>query len=68
MINLLPESQKARVSKSALINLEEQIVWALDFEFVYASPITFLERYQRLFAIDQESNDENIKQIGHTAR
>lgn len=68
MINFLPESQKARVNKSALIDLEEKIVCALDFEFVYASPITFLERYQRLFGVDQEANDDNSKQIGHTAR
>ena len=68
MISLLPESQRGRVNKTALINLEEQIVWALDFDFIYASPITFLERYQRLFAVDQEAHDTNIRQIGHTAR
>jgi hypothetical protein len=68
MINFLPETQKARVTKNALINLEEQIVRALDFDFIYASPIAFLERYQRLFAVDQEADDENTRQIGHTAR
>jgi hypothetical protein len=45
MISLLPESQKGRVHKDDLIDLEEQIVWALDFDFGYASPVTFLERY-----------------------
>lgn len=66
MITLLPESQRSRVTKPDLIDLEDQIVWALDFDFGYASPVTFLERYQRLLAIDQE--DSGNRQIGHTAR
>lgn len=68
MINLLPESRKARIVKEDLIDLEENIVKALDFDFCYASSITFLERYQRLFSVDQEAEDKNMKQIGHTAR
>lgn len=68
MINLLPESYKARVFKEDLIDLEEKIVKALEFDFSYASSVTFLERYQRLFSVDQEAEDKNAKQIGHTAR
>ena len=45
MIELLPELQRKRTSKRDLIDLEEKIVIALDFDFTYASPLTFLERY-----------------------
>jgi hypothetical protein len=68
MINLLPESQRKRMDKEDLVDLEEKIILALDFDFNYASPITFLERYQRLFSVDQEAEDKNMQQIGHTAR
>jgi len=67
MINLLPESQRGRIRKYDLIELEEKIVFALEFDFHYSSPITFLERYQRLFSVDQET-DKNMRQIGHTSR
>ena len=52
MIKLLPKSQQFQVGKEDLIDLEEQIVKTLEFDFSYASPITFLERYQRIMAID----------------
>ena len=60
MIRLLPKSQQFQVGKEDLIDLEEQIVKALEFDFAYASPITFLERYQRILAIDQENEDEGF--------
>ena len=52
MIRLLPKSQQLQVEKQDLIDLEEQIMKALDFDFAYASPISFLERYQRLLSVD----------------
>lgn len=45
MINLLPEKQRERISKEDLIQLEEKIIFALEFDFHYASSVTFLERY-----------------------
>ena len=68
MISLLPESQRHRLTKEELVELEEKIVLAFEFDFHYASPVTFLERYQRLFSVDQEDEDEGTKQIGYTAR
>merc|ERR1712151_966542 len=64
MINLLPDSQRGRIRNYDLIDLEEKIVFALEFDFHYSSPITFLERYQRLFSVDQEQ-DKSMRQIGH---
>lgn len=67
MINLLPENQRGSINKQDLIELEKKIVFALEFEFHFSSPIVLLERYQRLFSVDQE-DDRNNKQISHTAR
>jgi len=53
MISLLPEPQKVLIKRQHLINLEEKIVRALDFDFNYAGPLAFLERYQRLLSVDQ---------------
>jgi len=52
MIKLLPKSQQLQVEKQDLIDLEEQIMKTLDFDFAYASPISFLERFQRLLSVD----------------
>lgn len=52
MIALLPQSEQRRVTKQDLINLEEQILLALEFQVHYAGPIPFLERYQRLIGLD----------------
>ena len=57
MINLLPSAERARINKSDLIDLEEKIVFALQFDFNYSCPVAFLERYQRLLSLDQEAED-----------
>ena len=33
----------------------------LEYDFAYASPITFLERYQRLLNVDQEAESEAME-------
>ena len=48
--------------------MERKIILALDFDLRYTTPITFLERYQRLLSVDFETEDKGTKQIGHTAR
>jgi len=35
--------------------MEEQIIFALDFDLQSDGPLLFLERYQRVFGIDLES-------------
>ena len=54
MLNLLPEDEQRRLSKQDLINLEEQILNALQFSIHYTGPILFLQRFQRVFSVDQE--------------
>ena len=68
MLALLPSSEQARISKKDLIDLEERILLTLNFSMHAAGPIPFIERFQRLFGIDQETLDHDFKQVGFTAR
>ena len=68
MLSLLPASEQKKTSKQDLINLEEQILITLNFALHNAGPIPFIERFQRLFGMDQESVDHDFKQVGFTAR
>jgi len=68
MISLLPAPQKNIFTRQMLIDLEEKIVRALDFDFNYAGPLKFIERYQRLLSVDQVEKDSASKQIHHTSR
>jgi hypothetical protein len=68
MIALLPPNEQKRTSKQDICLLEKKILFAFDFDLYYVGPIHFLERYQRLLEIDQESMNSDFKQIGFTAR
>jgi cyclin B len=68
MLALLPTSEQNRTSKQDIINLEEQILKTLKFSLHYVGPIPFIERFQRLFGLDQEAQDHDFKQVGFTAR
>ena len=48
--------------------LEERIIKTLDYDMHYTCPIMFLERYQRIFGLDQEIFDEDSFKIGDLAR
>ena len=41
-----------------LIDLETEVIRALDFDFQWVSPLIFLERFIRLYDLDREENDE----------
>lgn len=48
MIKLLNEDERQVVTKAIVIEMESRIVVALNFDFSYLSPITFVERFIRL--------------------
>ena len=68
MLALLPSEEQRRITKKHLIDLEEQILNALQFSLHFAGPMPFLERYQRLLGIDGEKGSHDYKQVGFTAR
>ena len=67
-VRVLPKILQQKVSKPAYIALEREILIQLQFDVDYTSPIFFLERYQRLFGLDQEQSDSTIGAIGAAAR
>ena len=56
------------IEKRSLITLEEEIIKSLDFDLTEVLSIDFLERYLRLFGIDQEREDTDAFQIAVLAR
>ena len=65
---LLPLVEQKRIIKQDIVDLEEKILIELQFSIHYTGPIPFIERYQRIFGLDQENNDRDFKQVGFTAR
>lgn len=61
MLALLPPVEQARTNKQDLVDLEERILLALEFGLHAAGPIPFLERFQRIFGLDQEKADHDFK-------
>lgn len=68
MIERLPSLLRKQVSREQLIVLEEQIIRALDFDLQNDGPLPFLERYQRVLNIDQESANPLYFKVGYSAR
>ena len=52
MTQLLKDKHGVTLSTETLLAFEHTIITTLDFRLRYASPVQFLERYQRLFALD----------------
>ena len=52
-----------KVNKQDLIDLEEQVVKMLDFDLRDVACIHFLDRFLRLFGIDEQNKDKTTKQI-----
>jgi hypothetical protein len=48
--------------------MEEQIIFALDFDLQSDGPLPFLERYQRVLGIDLESQNQLYFKIGYSSR
>ena len=59
LIKLLQQKHDISRPKQDLINMEEQIIRVLDFELRSVGSVTFLERYFRIFGIDQNNKDAN---------
>ena len=47
----------SHITKDDLVKCESKILFALDWDLNSVSPITLLERYQRIFGVDREEED-----------
>ena len=50
-----------------LVTLEEKIIKALEFDLTWPTPLHFLERYQRLFNLDDIQKDKHAFLIESSA-
>ena len=68
MITLLHEEHDTLLDKKDLLNLEETIVKSLDFNLQHTSPIPFLERFLRIFNLDNSRADKPVRLIQKLAK
>lgn len=54
--------------KSELIDLEESVIRMLDFDLHCIGPIQFLERFQRIYNLDQVKKDGEAHALDVVAR
>ena len=51
-----------------MIETESQVIRMLDWDLHMVGPIFFLERYQRIFGVENERNDPEATRVGGLAR
>lgn len=54
MIRLLNDEERQYVTKPLVIQMESEIVKALNFDMNFLSPLTFLERFLRLADLQED--------------
>ena len=54
MIRLLSDEERQYVTKPLVIQMESEIVRALNFDMNFLSPLTFLERFLRLGEVHED--------------
>jgi len=68
MVRMVDESFGLKVDKQTLIDLEESVIKVLDFSLYTASPITFIERYYRVFGVDKINVDQDADLVAVLSR
>ena len=68
IIAYLEKFHATTIKKQQIINLEEKILRALNFELLYVSPFAFLGRFLRIFGLDDVKENKNAKQIANMSK
>ena len=68
MVRLVNAEWSVTVTKKEMIDLEESIIRMLDFDLHYTGPIPFLERFLRIYNLDQIKRDREAFAIDYLAR
>lgn len=58
MVRLVSNEWNVTLNKRELIELEDDIIHQLDFDLHFTGPIPFLERFQRIYNLDQLKRDQ----------
>ena len=56
LIAYLEKEHATTVERQEVVDLEENILRSFNFSMQYVSPIPFLERFLRIFGLDQKEN------------
>ncbi len=49
-------SLRFSIQKKYFVRLENKVLKALEFDLTFTSPLPFLERFLRIFELDQDNN------------
>lgn len=63
MIKLVADDWNFHIEKKELIDLELSVIHLLDFDLSYIGPIQFLERFQRIYNLDQVRKDSEAQAL-----
>ena len=68
LIKIVHDEWGVSIFKQDLIDLEEDIIRELDFELHFPFPTLFLERYQRIFGLENIRNGKEARLVDKLAR
>ena len=68
MVRLVAKEWNFTTTRQELIELESEVIRELDWDLVRPGPLFFLERFQRVFFLDQERSDVAAACVGSVAR
>lgn len=68
MVKLVQQEWSVEIKRQALYDLEESIIRMLDFDLKYSGPLAFLERFQRVYNLDQVKKDKEAFAINYFSR
>ena len=68
MVRLIKSAYNFDTTKDELVHLECQVITLLDWDLLIMTPIFFLERFQRIFGVEQEKTDISDARVGNLAR
>ena len=68
LIKIVHDEWGVKIFKQDLLDLEEDIIRELDFELHFPYPILFLERYQRIFGLENVKKSKDAKLVNKLAR
>ncbi len=68
MVRLVYKEWNFHTTEKDMIALEHSILHKLDFDLIQPSPLFFLERYLRIFGLDQERDDKIAALVANIAR
>ena len=68
MVRLVASEWNFETTKEEIVEMESQVIRTLDWDLHMLGPIFFLERYQRIFGVENEKSDPDAARVGGLAR